>query len=292
MVDTATLVRFDASGSKDIESALWYLKFRWDYDGDGVFETDYKRDHIGLWQNKKEGTYEPLVEVMDEGGQTNSFSLTVTVNKNLVRSTLTDPRDGEVYRVVLIDDLWWFAENLRYGQTIPTDSLPRDNNIVEKYVSDTLAFPGSHFGGYYTWMELTGYQRDFDQGICPPGWRILTYADTRKISRFSFYGDGDYYFRSGGYLGIDMRFGGFFASIDKAFHNRDGGYLWVSDHQQDVNGINQRIAAYGYNYVIGLMQEEWDPDLTRTRGFWPVEWGNKMDFNKLAINVRCVKNRD
>jgi hypothetical protein len=292
VVDTSTIVRFDASASADLESSLWYLQFRWDFEGDGVFETQFRKNHIGLWQYSSEGVYQPILEVMDEGGQTDTYSMSVTVKKNMVRSSYTDPRDGEVYRIVLVDDLWWFSENLRYGITIPLDAKPADNQVTEKYEWDPADSTDMNLGGYYTWMELTDYQTNFDQGICPPGWRVMTAADARMIGRFSFYGDGDFFLGRSGYLGIDLDFGGFFATIDTAFHNTDGGFLWITDHQQDVDGINQRIASFGYNYVIGVMQEEWDPDITRTRGFWPVEWGNNMDFNKLALNVRCVKNRD
>ena len=42
--------------------------------------------------------------------------------KEIVTETFTDPRDGEVYKLVTIGDQVWMAENLRYN--------PSNNNAV------------------------------------------------------------------------------------------------------------------------------------------------------------------
>ena len=293
IVDTSTFVRFDGSTTVDHESHIWFLKFRWDYDGDGTWDTEYIQNPVSLWQYHQTGTYSAVAEALDEGGLTATDTSEIVVMANHVQSSFTDPRDGNMYRIVLVDELWWFAENLRFGIAINPGTLPRKDAITEKYVVDSTQDKIDIYGGYYTWGELTEYDQNYDQGICPPGWRVTTAKDLRKLNRFSSWGDGKYYLGIDGYLGTDLIFGGYYALIDKKFHRPEIGYLWVTDHVQNMDGIDQSIGGYGYNYKIGIQHEEWSLDENPSlRTFWPLEWGNKMDFNKLAFNVRCVKNRD
>jgi len=42
--DTSTFFSFDGSGSTDNMSEIWQLQFRWDFDGDGIWDTDWTRE--------------------------------------------------------------------------------------------------------------------------------------------------------------------------------------------------------------------------------------------------------
>jgi len=74
-------VLFDPAGSLDKECSFENLKFRWDFDGDGLFDSDYagyaRVAHIFY----KCGMYKPVLEVMDNNGHSASISKTVLVRE-------------------------------------------------------------------------------------------------------------------------------------------------------------------------------------------------------------------
>lgn len=88
--------------------------------------------------------------------------------------TFTDPRDGNVYGIVEIGNLEWFARNLNwkgaghgYGKT-----------EAGAYV----------FGRLYTWNDATGGKSASGlgngvQGVCPEGWSIPTSDDWTDLAK-------------------------------------------------------------------------------------------------------------
>ena len=74
--------------------------------------------------------------------------------------SFTDPRDGQVYKVVQIGNVTWFAQNLNYevdGSVCPEG----DNRNCEKY------------GRLYTWEAA--------QNACPEGWLLPDSLDFAKL---------------------------------------------------------------------------------------------------------------
>jgi formylglycine-generating enzyme required for sulfatase activity len=72
-------VVFDASTSVDKESPLSKLSFRWDFDGDGVFETGSGPDPRVGYTYTKPGKYQPRAEVADENKGTGTATRTINV---------------------------------------------------------------------------------------------------------------------------------------------------------------------------------------------------------------------
>lgn len=108
-------------------------------------------------------------------------------NPDIDYGTMTDERDGKVYRTVKIGDQVWMAENLNYSDSITTPSLKGrswcyDNELKNCDVSGRL----------YTWVaaidsvklatdadnplncgyEMTCKLPETVQGICPSGWHL------------------------------------------------------------------------------------------------------------------------
>lgn len=70
-------VAFDASGSSDAETAASSLLFRWDWTGDGVWDTDWSSDATAEHTYEAPGLFEASVEVMDGAGLSSTASVTV-----------------------------------------------------------------------------------------------------------------------------------------------------------------------------------------------------------------------
>jgi len=123
------------------------------------------------------------ITVTAEGG---SPEVIVTVTQSgfqpFVCEDFTDPRDGQVYSTVLIDDQCWMAENLNIGTMIDEPNYPANNQIIEKYCYSNIAGNCDVYGGLYQWSEMMQYSNTPGiQGICPTGWHLPELADYQTL---------------------------------------------------------------------------------------------------------------
>jgi PKD repeat protein len=77
--DVYTLFSFDASASFDSETPLSGLEFRWDWDGDGAWDTDWLAEPYITHQFTLPGNYSVRLEIRDQGGATDEFQVSVEV---------------------------------------------------------------------------------------------------------------------------------------------------------------------------------------------------------------------
>ena len=70
---------FDASASSDIEDNNASLKVRWDFDGDGNWDTEFSTDKVAQHQYTQEGSYDVQLEVKDSQGLTTIAVYTLVV---------------------------------------------------------------------------------------------------------------------------------------------------------------------------------------------------------------------
>ncbi|HEX3020527.1 MAG TPA: chitobiase/beta-hexosaminidase C-terminal domain-containing protein [Chitinispirillaceae bacterium] len=74
-------VVFDPAGSLDKESTFEKLKFRWDFNGDGIFDSDYGKYAKVKYKYEQCGLFKPLLEVIDINEHKASVSRTVLVRE-------------------------------------------------------------------------------------------------------------------------------------------------------------------------------------------------------------------
>ncbi|HBB90395.1 MAG: hypothetical protein A2X22_03900 [Bacteroidetes bacterium GWF2_49_14] len=179
---TGRMFTFDAAGSIDPDGESFLLKSRWDFNDDGVWDTEYSSDRSTNWIYNESGNYTIRLEVVDPDGQLDQFTDSLQILGRLPDSVLIDTRDGQLYPIVKINGLWIMAENLRYGTQIPTSTKQTNNNIVEYYLFNNDSAFFKSYGGLYKWEESMNWRTGTqNQGICPPGWRIPELNDWYRV---------------------------------------------------------------------------------------------------------------
>ncbi len=226
-------------------------------EGSGLGEFSVTLDNLEM-----ETTY--YTRAFATNGVGTSFSSAISFNtlaEGDTTGTVTDI-EGNTYNTVLINDLWWMAENLRTrkyndGTDIPT-GFDEDEWVdltfgAWTYFDDDLQWD-SIYGKLYNW-----YAVDDSRGLCPEGWR-LPIDDEIKDLRDMYGGyleaggpmketgtheDGDGYWRepnagATNETGFSARPGG--ARIHGVYFNRETtGYFWTSDDTGD---------DYARNYLM------------------------------------------
>jgi C1A family cysteine protease len=79
--DVSTVFEFDATGSYDAEDPDTLLKVRWDWEGDGTWDTDWSGALVAYHTFATPGNHTVRLEVMDSDGLTDDFELQVTVHQ-------------------------------------------------------------------------------------------------------------------------------------------------------------------------------------------------------------------
>ena len=103
---TETNFNFDASSCSDVQDQTSALQVRWDYDGDGNWDTDYSTDKVDAYRYSKEGTYTVKLEVKDTEDYSAISEKVITVkNENTAPSAsfTTNPSSGSLETIFQFD---------------------------------------------------------------------------------------------------------------------------------------------------------------------------------------------
>jgi uncharacterized protein (TIGR02145 family) len=91
-----------------------------------------------------------------------------------------------------------FAENLNIGEMvefIDSTSFQSDNKKIERFCYDNDTTNCDRYGGLYQWAEMMAFNdscntkscahliQEDHQGICPKGWRLMTYDDYKFVAQ-------------------------------------------------------------------------------------------------------------
>ena len=114
--------------------------------------------------------------VTSAGSVSSSSSTTIEdprtsyLNPNIVYGEMTDPRDGQVYKTVKIDDQTWMAQNLNYADSVKMPSLKGNSRCY----NDSSEYC-KRYGRLYTWAAA--------QDVCPTGWHLPSETDFVHLIR-------------------------------------------------------------------------------------------------------------
>ena len=152
---TSTNFAFDASGSTDNEDPTSNLQVRWDFDGNGSWDTGWDYDKTTNHQYGSENTYTAKLEVKDTEGLTDQYTKSITVSNggggNGCEGQANLTYGGQTYELVEIGNQCWMAENLNYETT-------------NSWWYENSSSYGEIYGRLYTWeAALTA---------CPSGWSL------------------------------------------------------------------------------------------------------------------------
>lgn len=112
------------------------------------------------------------------------FWMAAAAQSAIKYDSLTDQRDGRVYKTILIGDQTWMAENLAY---LPEASPPKMSSETEKHyhvylyngtsVSEARSTPNYRtYGVLYNWEAA--------KTACPAGWRLPSDGDWKVLEKY------------------------------------------------------------------------------------------------------------
>ena len=127
-----------------------------------------------------------------------SVVIPVYLNPDISYSDLEDSRDSRIYKYFTVTGkdtngkkvtIKVMAQNLNVGVMIDGEKNQEDDSKIERYCYDNDSINCLIYGGLYQWAEVmqlpsrcntescAGLIKPNHQGICPAGWRLLTYND-------------------------------------------------------------------------------------------------------------------
>ena len=265
---TETVFVFDATTSTDIEDPIDDLQIRWDFNGDGVWDTDWIFEKYYNIQFIDESNYIAKLEVKDSKGATGQTTESIAVsNGGGGGDTFTDPRDQQIYATVLIGNQTWFSENLNYTAT-GSWCYEDDPAYCETY------------GRLYNWeMALN---------VCPTGWHLPGDDEWKQLEMYlgMSQSDADDIDWRGTDEGKKMKaisawFEDGNGSNISGFSGLPGGSRNAFDHYQGktAEGVWWSATALNAEAAIGRMLSYEEDEVYRFDSF----------FKTVGVSVRCVK---
>lgn len=126
-----------------------------------------------------------IMLILNSCDSTNSTSETspfgVPWNSSINYGSLTDSRDGQVYRTVKVGNQVWMAQNLNYK----LDSSWCYSNSMDSCLK---------YGRLYQWAAIMDESPKYNsillgatlphQGICPSGWHIPSYTEWSQLLQY------------------------------------------------------------------------------------------------------------
>jgi uncharacterized protein (TIGR02145 family) len=210
----------------------------------------------------------------------------------------TDTRESEnireyhyltIYNKEHSDSLTVFAENLNIGKMVEfvdSNSYQVDDTMIEKFCYDNDSLNCHYYGGLYQWAEMMGFNdscntkscahliEENHRGICPEGWRLMTYDDYKFVAQSENVVHNSY---------EDMRssfgFNGYNAT---GFSLVPAGYIWSNGFK------NLREATYFHYPAESVKFEKNTYSRSAYMGYDNGDLNIQNAKKRYAFSVRCA----
>ena len=169
---TAKTFTFDAGGSTDNEDASSALRVRWDWNNDGIYDTNWSTNKIAYHRYTIAGTHTIGMEVLDSG-----FLKDATLRIIIVVTQSVTDIDGNIYNTVKIGGQVWMAENLKVTRFNNGDAIPHITSNSTWGGLTSVAYCNYNndislvatYGRLYNWYVVSD-----PRGVAPDGWHVPT----------------------------------------------------------------------------------------------------------------------
>ena len=156
------------------------LHIRWDFENDGIWETDIPRDNREIFHKySSPGIYEIACEVTDSKGLSDICVHKVYVSTGINETGYIEHRippydklKWKYYGTVKIGDQWWTSENMNFPEL---EEYPYLSTCYDNLESNCR-----EYGGLYLLEDLFDIDEDDDRQpipACPKGWHIPSLDD-------------------------------------------------------------------------------------------------------------------
>ena len=278
-----TLFFLHAWYSKDDFVGASGLMYRWDFDGDGNWDTDIG-EHIEMhYQFTKAGSYYTRLEAIDPEGKKATTILKLTVSPFYNETSyFMDFRDRQLYGSVKIGNTWWMAENLNY--VVPQKLL---TGLYTWICLNERSSWCDKVGRLYHVSAVTPNRWSHEYlDVCPHGWRMPLQEDIDELIATI----------GGPENGLSLEIGG--------SHDFNGRYLGYADYTfrseiidgviKVVDTIYRFIESYETLYITSetipvdineLRTDIYMMRIDRNTG----EIWNGFNKSNIYVPIRCVK---
>lgn len=225
-------------------------------------------------------------------------------NPNITYGSMTDERDGKVYRTVQIGDQIWMAENLNYADSVKTPSL-----LERSWCYDNKTENCDVAGRLYTWAAAIDSVALYDngngvncgdgvnctmpkkvRGICPSGWHLPRYAGDDDEFLILYIAAGEktagkalksqigWEYYSNEYIGTDTLG---FSGIPAGYRSRAGEFIYAGRFTYFHTTMSSTDGLDGLSFTY--------PEYL---SYGSNGMGKERLYSSVAYSVRCIKDSE
>jgi uncharacterized protein (TIGR02145 family) len=251
--DLTTSFYLDADASTDREDMAAQLKVRWDFESDGIWDTEYNKERTATHKYSGAGSYHVRMQILDSGGLTDTTGHNVYVSSGTNETGLIlDKAKSISYGSVKIGSQWWMSENLNEPGKVCYSNLISNCNL---------------YGGLYTWtIVMNGVTTEKAKGLCPTGWHVPTVTEWQTLMDYYTVDTAKNHLLVGGDSDFRMFFAGQRSTAGRSemmnlvanfwtSTKSSGDNAWAFSFQKDQNNYFKINLGQAYGFSVRCIKD-------------------------------------